>query len=125
MVTVRVRRDSILSLRHGLDVLAILIIAFATIPLHEAWHKVSLLIMGAKGSVEDWGCYGPFDHGFCGFALSPAQFGWFCLAGGLGVFFTYMALWLLIRNRLWLTGWVLLGVALQQLAYGIWEWRAA
>lgn len=119
------RVSHILSLRHGLDALAILVIASGTIPLHESWHKVSLLAMGAKGNVESWGYWGPLDLGFCGFTCSPGQFGWFCLVGGLGVFATYMILWLLIRKSLRLTGWVLLGVAIQQLAYGIWEWRAA
>jgi hypothetical protein len=122
MAVVRLNPNRLLSWYHALDALAILVIASGTIPLHESWHKISLLAMGAKGNVENWGL---FSHGWCGFTCSPGQFGWFCLAGGLGVFVTYIVLWLLIRKRLWLTGWVLLGVALQQLAYGIWEWRAA
>lgn len=105
--------------RIGLDAAAALIAAAAAIPLHEEFHKISLLVMGAKGNVENWGT--PPWMGFCGFTVSPSQWPWFCLAGGLGVSLVYMPLWALVRKRLPLLGLTLLLGALVQLGYALWE----
>lgn len=75
--------------------------------------------MGAQGSVENWGT--PPWMGFCGYTVSNSQWPWFCVSGGLGVFTTYGVLWWFARKRLPLLGYTLLGIALIQLGYGLWE----